>query len=203
MSDIQCAARFLIARSAEAAGAAGTGPGLSRRGERQARELATGLRSERVAGVFGSTMSHARRTAQIVADGLHATPEDLPGVEGFAAESRQAGVASSAAVADQTVAAWWRGDLELRLPGGSSGVEVAGRFAAAIEDCADSYRGETVLVISHGGVMSVALAQLARRPELLTSRWIPHCGIARVDVDADGWAVLEWPGSADPSAAQG
>jgi len=55
-------------------------------------------------------------------------------------------------------------------------------------------------VVSHGGVMSVAIPRLTGRatPQMLAARWLPHCGIARVDVDADGWVLHEWPGSADP-----
>lgn len=204
MSDIQCAARFLIARHAEGAGAAEAG--LSDRGTVQARELADALRAERVAGVFSPESGPARLTARTVAAGLSSTAEELPDLPDL--HQLQVGELPAAAstMADAGLgapAAWFQGNLETRLPDGATGLEIAGRFAAAIQECADSYRGETVLVISDGLVMAVALTQLARRLDLLAAPWIPYCGLARVDVDADGWALQRWPGAADTADEPG
>ena len=206
VSDIQCAARFLVVRHAEAAypepdPVGGPDLGLTENGRAQARELAGRLAGERVAAVFTSTMGRAEQTAQILADELDLAAEELPGVQEYAIGDL-VGSQDQAAV-DAVFQAWVDGDLSAAYPSGESGADLVARFGAALEQVADSYRGETVVVISHGGVMSVAIPRLAGRgtPELLAARWMPHCAIARVDVDADGWALQYWPGSADPAAA--
>ena len=60
-----------------------------------------------------------------------------------------------------TFAAWLDGDLSARIPGGESGVEVVARYREVLDEVADAHRGESVLVVSHGGVMCLALAVLA------------------------------------------
>ena len=64
---------------------------------------------------------------------------------------------------------------------------------------ADQFRGETVLVFSHGGVMSFALPRLSGRlrDDLAAERFLPNCGVVEVAVDGDGFDVRSWPGSAD------
>lgn len=206
MSDTQCAARFLVVRHAEAAypvpdPVGGPDLGLTARGREQTRALAQQLAGERVAAVFGSAMGRAAETAQLLAEELGLEAEELEGVQEFSV-GELVGTQDEEAVAvvfDQ----WVAGDLEVGFPGGDSGDDLVARFGAALEDVADSFRGETVVVISHGGVMSVAIPRLAGRAtaELLAAHWLPHCGIARVDVDADGWALHHWPGSTDPAIA--
>ena len=71
------------------------------------------------------------------------------------------------------------------------------RFVAAVEALADRHRGETVLVVSHGGVMTLAIPNTAEnvRPELALDAMIPNCAVAEVEVDADGWRLVgPWPG---------
>lgn len=206
MSDTQCAARFLVVRHAEAVypdpdPVGGGDLGLTDRGQAQARDLARQLAGERVAAVFTSTMGRAARTGQILADELGTTAEELDGVQEFAVGDLTGSSDQDAVAA--VFQAWVDGDVSRKFPGGESGADLVARFGAAIEDLADSYRGETVVVVSHGGVMSVAIPRLAGRatPDLLAAHWLPHCAVARVDVDADGWALRHWPGSTDPAAA--
>lgn len=204
VSDIQCAARFLVVRHAEAAypdpdPVGGRDLGLTANGRGQARALAAHLAGERVAAVFTSTMGRAEQTAQIVADELGLAAEELPGVQEYAIGDL-VGSQDQAAV-DAVFESWVSGDLAAAYPGGESGADLVARFGTAIEEVADSYRGETVVVISHGGVMAVAIPRLAGRAtrDLLAARWMPHCAIARVEVDADGWELQHWPGSTDPA----
>lgn len=206
MSDIQCAARFLVVRHAEAAypdpdPVGGPDLGLTANGRALAQRLAEQLAGERVAAVFTSTMGRAAETAQILADQLGQAAEELPGVQEYGVGDL-VGTEDQAAV-DAVFESWVAGDLAAAYPNGESGADLVARFGAALEELADSYRGETVVVVSHGGVMSVAIPRLTGRAisELLAARWLPHCGIARVDVDADGWALQHWPGTADPATA--
>jgi len=93
--------------------------------------------------------------------------------------------------------AWVNGQLDRRWPGGETGSEVVARFVAGVEALADRHRGETVLVVSHGGVMTLAIPNTAEnvRPELALDAMIPNCAVAEVEVDADGWRLVgPWPG---------
>ena len=95
--------------------------------------------------------------------------------------------------------AWMHGDLGRRIPGGETGAEVVARYREALQGIADLHRGETVLVLSHGGVMSFVLPRVdgAVRHDLVERAFLPNCGIAEVEVDGDGFRVLGWPGSRD------
>ena len=83
----------------------------------------------------------------------------------------------------ETFAAWLGGDLRARIPGGESGEEVAARYRAVLDEIADAHRGESVLVVSHGGVMCMALPLLARNLAPDHTRDLP---LANCDVVALG-----------------
>ncbi len=87
---------------------------------------------------------------------------------------------------------------------GESEASVLGRFRAALEEVADQHPGETVLVVSHGGAMSVALPRLCDNvtEELSRARWLAHCASVEVQIGAEGWLLGRWPGSLDPAVAE-
>lgn len=170
MGDLQCAARVFVARHGEAVHESellsDSGGWLSALGREQAKALAAQLAPERITRVWCSSMARAVQTAEIVAGVLGV---DVVVREGL----REFGV----------------GDHE-------SGVEVVERYQAVLEEIADSHRGEAVLVISHGGVMCMALPALARN--LAASHGhdlpMPNCGVVAVEADADGWVARSWAG---------
>ncbi|MDZ5662509.1 histidine phosphatase family protein [Nocardioides sp. zg-1308] len=93
-----------------------------------------------------------------------------------------------------TFASWLDGDLTARIPGAESGHEVAARYEAVLLEIADEHRGEAVLVVSHGGVMRLALPALARNLTPGHARGLPldSCDVVALDADADGWLVRSW-----------
>ena len=54
------------------------------------------------------------------------------------------------------------GDLDVRLPGGETGREIADRFDDVLREIADAHPGETVLVVSHGGAIGLGVPAIAR-----------------------------------------
>jgi len=83
-----------------------------------------------------------------------------------------------------------------------SAVDLAGdsshdeqRFTESIQEIADVHRGETVLVFSHAGAMTLAIPKLSvnARGGLAGQRFLPNCAAAEVEVDADGWRLVSWP----------
>lgn len=71
------------------------------------------------------------------------------------------------------------------------------RYRDALEELSDTHRGQTVLVISHPEVMSLALLALADTVPAgaRTASILPPAVPARVEVDGDGVRILSWPGS--------
>ena len=205
MSDLQCPARLFVARHGEATygpharGLLTNAPGeLTGKGRLQARALAELVRSERVSAVFSSPMRRAQETADIVARALDVPCETHVGLQEYGV-----GDFSGVPYADERFRrlydAWLTGDLAKGFPNGESGQQLVDRFREALADIADRFRGESVVVISHGGVMSVALPAISRnlRPDISRGQYIPNATPARVDVDAHGFEVITWPGVVD------
>ncbi|WP_084622810.1 histidine phosphatase family protein [Nocardioides sp. CF8] len=203
MGDLQCAARVFVARHGEADYESellsDAGGSLSLLGREQALGLADALAGQRIAHVYTSSMSRAVQTGEIIAARLGVgvtVRHDL----------RELGVGSHAGqpadpdpfrpVFDD----WIDGRLDTPVPGGESGSEVVARVCGVLEEAADRYRGEAVLVISHGGAICTAIPNLARNLErrFPLSRPLANCGVVELAADADGWIVRSWAGEQLP-----
>ncbi|EON24524.1 isomerase [Nocardioides sp. CF8] len=175
------------------------GGSLSLLGREQALGLADALAGQRIAHVYTSSMSRAVQTGEIIAARLGVgvtVRHDL----------RELGVGSHAGqpadpdpfrpVFDD----WIDGRLDTPVPGGESGSEVVARVCGVLEEAADRYRGEAVLVISHGGAICTAIPNLARNLErrFPLSRPLANCGVVELAADADGWIVRSWAGEQLP-----
>lgn len=198
MSDLQCAARVFVARHGEAVYESellsDAGGWLSPLGRDQARALAERLAPERISRVWTSDMARAVQTGEIVAAALGADVVVRTGLREFCVGDA-AGATGDPDPFAETFAAWLDGDLAARIPGGESGEEVVERYTAVLEEIADAHRGESVLVVSHGGVMCMALSAVARNLALSHSRDLPpmpNCGVVALEGDADGWVTRSW-----------
>ena len=197
MSDLQCAARVFVARHGEAVYESellsDAGGWLSPLGRDQARALAERLVPERISRVWTSDMARAVQTGEIVAAALGADVVVRTGLREFGV-GHAAGTTGDPDPFAETFAAWLDGDLAARIPGGESGEDVVQRYTAVLEEIADAHRGESVLVVSHGGVMCMALSALALNLALSHSRDVPmpNCGVVALEGDADGWVARSW-----------
>jgi 2,3-bisphosphoglycerate-dependent phosphoglycerate mutase len=200
MSDLYCAATIVVARHGEAEyeteQLSDAGGSLTLRGRAQARALAESLRDRKVAAIWCSDMARAVQTAEIAASVLGVAVTVRAGLREFAA----GGLAGQpidydlAAVWDP----WMTGDLSGGCPGAETGEDVVRRFRDELESIADLYRGETVLVISHGAAICLGLAQLADNvpADYPVGRPLAHCTPSELTVDADGWVLKSWDGRA-------
>ena len=204
MSDLQCPATLLVSRHGAAEYArpgflSDDGGWLSDAGRRQVHELVESLCGVRVAAVWSSTMDRAVESAVLAADLLGVPARSLDGLQEFSV-GELAGVSYQDPRAQTVFDRWLAGDLDAGCPGGEDGHTLVARYREAVETIADQHRGETVLVFSHGGVMSLVLPRLAlnARNDLAAQRFLPNCVPAELAVDADGWLLRSWPGSTDP-----
>ena len=188
---MHCPARFIVARHGEAEYETpemnATGGSLTVLGRRQAHDLGERLRSEKVAGVVSSELSRAVQTAEIAAavlglpvrvrERLHEFPPgDLLGHP--ADEAYMTSLARS----------WVAGDLDVGVPGGESGQETADRVLGVLDGVADEFRGETVLVVTHGGVILTLWGAIAPgSPAAPEARSVFNGSTYVFERDADGW----------------
>ncbi|HEY7722041.1 MAG TPA: histidine phosphatase family protein [Pedococcus sp.] len=193
MSDLQCPARVILARHAEAMT---PGNGLPRRltprGGDQARALAGAARDRRVAALWSSTMDRAAQTAGIVAEQLRLPVTYDDRLRELMADEASAPDPRDADPGD-VYASWLDGDLDGAMFG-ETGHHVVDRLRSVVEEVADRFRGETVLLVSHGGIISLGLIALCRNVDRAWADAHPlEPGEAvELDVDSSGWACRRW-----------
>jgi 2,3-bisphosphoglycerate-dependent phosphoglycerate mutase len=199
VSDLQCAARLLIARHGEAEYdtelLSDAGGSLSLTGRKQARELADSLGDARVSVIYCSGMARAVQTAEIVAARLGVVVRVRDSLREWSV-GEYAGQEYVEGMYDDVLVAWDAGDHDARVPGGESGNEIRQRVATELEAIVDLHRGETVLVVTHGGAIRVAVPQLVLNvPDSYgTAHELENCAVVEVDADNDGWVLRSWAG---------
>lgn len=182
MSAPQCPATVLVARPAAATYDEPVGDGggwLTDVGRGQAEQLAETVRRRRVARIYASDDGAARETAAIVARTLGIESVDLPEIGERPVDHNSS-----------------------RHPGGEGDHEMVLRVRAALETVADLHRGETVLVVSDGAAMALAIPASgpAEHPAVDTARRVPPGAVTEVAIGADGWHLLSWPGMTERTA---
>jgi probable phosphoglycerate mutase len=163
--------------------------GLSAKGRRQAEALRDRLKASRlpVDAVVTSILPRAIETAEIVAEATNVDPASIP--RDCALCERHPGEGDGLTW-DELVARYGVEDpLEAPdrplSPGGESPRAFRARVEASIAAVADDHRGQTVMVVAHGGViLSATLAFLGLSP-----RWFAH--------DLANTSLTEWVRTGD------
>lgn len=201
MSDLFCAATVIVARHAEATYerlgmATDDGGWLTDLGRKQAVELAESLAGSKIAAIWCSDMSRAVQTAEIVASRLPVPVRVFSGLREVSVGG-YAGRPDPDIVLDTVLPRWLGGELTASAPDAEDGNAVIERMTSVLDGAADQFRGETLLVISHGDAMSLALPALARNVPLdfARDRDLPNATICELSVDADGWVLRTWAGN--------
>jgi probable phosphoglycerate mutase len=191
VSDVHCPARIIVARHGQAEYETpemnAAGGSLTPLGRAQARELGERLRSERVAAVICSELSRAVQTAEIAAAVLGLPVHVRERLQEFPAGDHL-GVPYDAVFYDGLLGSWVSGDLAAGVPGGETGRETADRVLEVLDDIADEFRGETVLVVSHGGVIHALWGAIApSSAEGPAANQVRNGSAYAFERDADGW----------------
>jgi broad specificity phosphatase PhoE len=200
MADLQCAVRGLFARHAEAEGGprlAGDDQPLSARGREQAARLGDRLRADRVAAVYTSPLLRGRQTAQSAAAALGApvTVDDRL-IEFTAGSLDLSPDPRDAQHVTDVFHSWLDGRLDLRVGDGETGHQVVARLSGVLQDVQDAHRGETVLVISHGGLLTLGLTVLSAtlNPAWVSGRPLGPADLVEMAYDSAGWVCRAWAG---------
>ncbi|MPY77389.1 MAG: histidine phosphatase family protein [Actinophytocola sp.] len=178
------------------------GPPLTELGTQQADALADQLADVPVVGVYASIAIRAQQTAAPVA-ARHAL--DVRVVEGlqevFVGDLEDRGDVDAITAFANVFHPWTQGQLDLAMPGGERGHDVAERFRGAIAQIRAKHEQEhadgTVVVVSHGAAMRLCAELLADNvpPNLADAGLIPNTGsIVLEAIDGGGWHCHAWAG---------
>jgi len=199
VSSLQCPTTLIVARHAHAEYESETwaeeGGSLTRAGREQAVALAHRLEGRRVAHIWTSTMSRAVQTAEIAAAVLGVAVTTRVGLREFEIGDFVGSTAKDPFA--ETYDRWLAGDLDARMPGAETGREIVERFRGVLEEIVDQHPGETVLVISHGGVIRMVLPLLVTREPAQPPAALDHCACVEAEVGADEWVCTTWPPPAE------
>jgi broad specificity phosphatase PhoE len=140
-------------------------PPLSVEGRRQAELLARRLAGRPLAGFYASDLKRAFETAEAIGALVDLIPEPMPGLreiylgdwEGLRTDE----------IAERFPDAWARWgeepDWDL-VPGGEGAARFEARVVATLDEILERHSHGDVVVVTHGGVIQVALHRVIGRP---------------------------------------
>lgn len=158
--------------------------GLSELGRSQCAALSGALANEVVAAVVASPRVRAVETAAAVAapHGLQVTvDDDLRELDFGELEGRT--YDEIAVDLPELYAAWMTTPTEVTFPGGEAYADLRTRSLAAVERLRSSQEGQTVVAVTHGGVVRAVVSE---------SLGIPPERIFRISVEPATLTVVEW-----------
>jgi broad specificity phosphatase PhoE len=172
------------------------GAGLTPLGHAQARAVPAALGDQRIAGVYASRLVRTQLTAAPLAGSLGLDVTVLAGLEEISAgdlEMRSDAEAVQAYVG--CAASWMRGDLDLGMPGGTTGREFHRRYDAAVRGIAARHAPDDgVAVFSHGAAIRVFTAlACGLAPDVAAQLRLMNTGMSVLEGDpGSGWDLVRW-----------
>jgi 2,3-bisphosphoglycerate-dependent phosphoglycerate mutase len=168
--------------------------GLNAIGLEQARRVALRLAAEQAHRVYVSDLLRARQTAHPVAQQLRLDSICVPGLR-----EQSFGAVDGMRVDDikQQHPQAWEDWLQFRedfcMPGGETTREFHARVMDAVHRLAADHRDETLVVVTHGGVLDM-IYRSARSLGLAGPRQsdIPNAGVSRVRVVQTRVEIVSW-----------
>ena len=163
---------------------------LTPHGRRQAEAVASWIESNHnpIAHVYASPLDRAHHTAQAIGrpHGLRPSLDedlmeyDLGSWEGetFASLHR-----------DRKLFESMQTDPHYRPHGGESPKQVGDRLAGALQRIADRHPGDRVVVVSHGGALSIAFGLLLDRDYRSWNRMMDNCAISELVLEPEAALV--------------
>ena len=166
------------------------GAPLDELGLEQAERLGRRLADHPVRAVYASHATRAQQTAKPVAAAHGVAVEVIDGVHEVLVGDLEGRSDDAALEAFRDVYdAWWRGDLDARLPGGESALDLRARFLPVVERLAADGDGD-VVVVSHGAAIRLAAAALLG--DTAETWYVPNTGLVVLRREAQGWVLESW-----------
>lgn len=167
-------------------------------GHEQARRVAARLSRETVHHLVSSDLTRAQQTARPVGQ-LNAQALPLDTVTDAALREQCFGVIDGMRVADIKVqypaewAQWVQFQADFAFSGGESTRQFHARVMASVQTLAQQHAGQTLVVVTHGGVLDMIYRTALSLP-LSGPRQslIPNAGLSRVRIQGDVIEILSW-----------
>lgn len=140
-------------------------PPLSEEGRRQAELLAGRLLGRSFAGFYASDLKRAFETAELIGRLIELRPQPMLGLrEIFLGEWEGLNTHEIAERYPEAWASWVEEPDWDVVPGGEGAAFFEARVASALDDVLRAHASGDVLVVTHGGVIQVALHRVVGRP---------------------------------------
>ena len=171
---------------------------LNEYGLAQAAQAARQFIGMRADALYSSDLQRAWQTAQPIAETLR-----LPIVRLAALRERNYGRCEGM-VRNEVASGYPEDARALRerlpdyvLPGGESLRQHQTRVHECIDALADRHAGETVVIVTHGGVLDLVYRRASGTPlEKARDFPIPNTGICWLDITRDAWRIERWADTA-------
>lgn len=167
---------------------------LDATGRWQALQLAQALRDEPVAAVYCSDLQRARQTAEPLchAQGLPMMLEPALRERAFGRFEGQTFAELERTVPDE-VQRWKRRDADWGPPGGERLRDFFARSLQALQRLALPHPGQTLVLVTHGGVLDCLHRAALSLPLQAPRTWVlGNAAVNRLLVHAEGVSLLGW-----------
>jgi alpha-ribazole phosphatase len=166
--------------------------GLSQKGQEQMEHVAAYLKSEPVACVYSSPRSRAQQGARTLASSVSRPVEviedlreiDFGDFEGLSYDE-------IAVRYPDLYRKWMKEPTEVMFPNGESFPEMRTRVLKAFEAIQHTHDGQTIAIVSHGGVNRIVLAEALQIPDKFIFRLAQDYGAINLLAFMQGLPVLQ------------
>ncbi|HEY52843.1 MAG TPA: histidine phosphatase family protein [Caldilineae bacterium] len=163
-----------------------TNSALNARGQVQARAIAARLAANNppLVAIYSSPLDRAAQTAKIIAQAVGNPPlEFTPALAEFDLGEWE-GLTYEQLRHEKRLWEKMNVDPNFAPPGGESAVEFAMRLVRSFQAIAARHQGQTVLIVSHGGAISTALAMIIDQDGTRwTSYQMANCALSELAFD--------------------
>lgn len=166
---------------------------LTPRGEQQVAAIAQRMmdfvKEELIHHFYVSPLGRAQSTAAAIGAAIRMKPEILDGLREFDLGEWEGRSLFELQEKEQL---WsiWRDDPTFAPPGGESPASFGARALAVGELLAERHSGETVLAVTHGGIICNIMAAWIGSGLHEWAQWEPHnCSLTVLEQDENGWQV--------------
>jgi 2,3-bisphosphoglycerate-dependent phosphoglycerate mutase len=140
-------------------------PPLSDAGRRQASRLGRRLAGRHFAGFYTSDLARAAETSRLIGDAIGIEPSPMTELREIYLGEWEGLRTDELAVRFPQAWADWSEEPDWDLvPGGEGSADFEARVGGALETIFKRHQGGDVLVVTHGGVIQVALHHVVGRP---------------------------------------
>ena len=167
---------------------------LDATGQWQAERLAQAVGNDEVQAIYSSDLVRARTTAAPLAarTGLSVQVDSGLRERGFG-EFEGLGFAQIEQRWPEQCARWRRRDPDFGARGGEVLREFRERVVAAVTRMAQAHRGQSIALVTHGGVLDLLYREATRLPLDAPRTWqVANAGINRLLHTNEGLALVGW-----------